>query len=319
MKFTEKQLHDFAAPLSDTEDQQCINAIKMVRDALAPMGFSAEGRTITPLYEGTSAYSLRMMNPSTNRDIKIFVQGSYANNTNVRTESDVDIAIVQEETFTIKLRPGVNQSAYRIVDAPPSSKSFKDEVQSYLQNKFGTDVERKNKSIKVRGNNYRKDADTVPCGRFKDYSSDFKNDINNFIGGIKIITDDGDIIINYPEQHIANGKKKNDSTNHYYKKMVRIAKKMRYLMVDAGFTSATHVHSFGIESILWNVPDSVYLQYINYRYIFDEVLKYLVNNINTYNTFREANGIKLLCPTVSELSAYQSFIRDLATYFDYDI
>lgn len=34
MKFTESTLKRYAAPLSDTENQQCLNAIKMIRDAL---------------------------------------------------------------------------------------------------------------------------------------------------------------------------------------------------------------------------------------------------------------------------------------------
>jgi hypothetical protein len=34
MKFKEEDLKSFAAPLSDTEDQKCKNAIGMVRDAL---------------------------------------------------------------------------------------------------------------------------------------------------------------------------------------------------------------------------------------------------------------------------------------------
>ena len=38
-----------------------------------------------------------------------------------------------------------------------------------LEHKFGSDVERKNKSIKIHGNTYRKDADSVPCRRYRDY------------------------------------------------------------------------------------------------------------------------------------------------------
>lgn len=40
MKFTEAQLKQFAAPLSETENQKCLNAIGMVRDALKNLGFT---------------------------------------------------------------------------------------------------------------------------------------------------------------------------------------------------------------------------------------------------------------------------------------
>ena len=48
------------------------------------------------MYEDTYAYSLDMRSIRGSRKIHLFIQGSYANNTNVRTQSDVDIAVVQE-------------------------------------------------------------------------------------------------------------------------------------------------------------------------------------------------------------------------------
>lgn len=319
MKFTEAQLQTFSAPLSETENQKCQNAINMVRDALIPLGFSSEGRTVSPMYADTYSYSIRMVNKAKGRDVKIFVQGSYANNTNVRTQSDVDIAIVQEDVFDYQLRPDVTKSRYNIIDPLVSAISFKDEVQSYLVATFKSDVVRKNKSIKINGNTYRKDTDTVPCRRYRDYRKDYTYNINSFIGGIKIFADDGTIIINYPEQHISNGRAKNVSTNSYYKKMVRIAKVIRNQMIDSRISSASSVSSFGIESLLWNIPDAVYLKYTLYKFKFDEILSYLVTNINSLNSYFEANGIKPLCPTTTDLLAYQTFIRDIRKFYEYEI
>lgn len=103
MEFTESMLDSYSQPLSATEDQMCKNAIGMVRDALKPLGFTDDNKSIAPLYSDTLAYSLEMRSFSGLRRIKLFVQGSYANNTNVRTQSDVDIAVVQEDTlFSVK-------------------------------------------------------------------------------------------------------------------------------------------------------------------------------------------------------------------------
>ena len=57
MKFTEDQLKLYAAPLSETENQKCLNAIGMVRDALKNLGFTDDGKDI--LYErvGTVTHS----------------------------------------------------------------------------------------------------------------------------------------------------------------------------------------------------------------------------------------------------------------------
>ena len=106
MKFTETMLDGYSQPLSATEDQHCKNAIRMVSDALKKLGFTDDGKEIGLLYPDTYAYSLQMRSVSGSRKIKIFVQGSYANNTNVRTESDVDVAVIQEEVFTTEYRTG---------------------------------------------------------------------------------------------------------------------------------------------------------------------------------------------------------------------
>ncbi|VYT63236.1 Uncharacterised protein [Clostridium paraputrificum] len=291
----------------------------MVRDALKELGFTDDNKSIAPLYEDTYAYSIEMRNLYSSRNIKLFIQGSYANNTNVRTKSDVDIAVIQEEVFQTIYRTGVTDENYKFVNSSIPSKSFKDEVQECLENKFGSDVERKNKSIKVNGNTYRKDADAVPCIRYRDYRQDFFNDADNYIGGIVIKSDKGERIINYPEQHISNGKVKNNETNHYYKKMVRIIKKMRYLMEEYCYTSAKKVSSFGLESLLWNIPNDIFTRYSIYRYEFGEIVDYLYSNTNYLYTYKEANGIKPLCPNQTDIDNYKKFIGDLKVFYEYDI
>lgn len=145
MKFTESMLMNYSQPLSATEDGQCKNAIRMVADALKTLGFTDDNAAITPLYTDTFAYSLQMRRSSDSRNIKLFVQGSYANNTNVRTESDVDVAVIQEETFLPEYRKDSvypqSGADYGFTPAPAAAKTFKDEVQEALKCKFGTDVE----------------------------------------------------------------------------------------------------------------------------------------------------------------------------------
>lgn len=319
MKFTESQLSLYAAPLSESENQKCLNAIGMVRDALKQLGFTDDNKAISPLYKDTYSYSLDMRSIYGSRKVKLFIQGSYANNTNVRTQSDVDIAVVQEDIFQTVYRSGVNDQRYGFTTVAPSTKTFKDEVQECLVSKFGRDVERKNKSIKIHGNTYRKDADTVPCRRYRDYRQDYLDNSENYIGGIVITSDDGNQIINYPEQHISNGRKKNLDTNYYFKKMVRIIKKMRYVMDDASYASAKSVSSFGLESLLWNIPDSIFMKYSTYRFEFEEIVNYLFNNLSSLGSYNEANGIKPLCPYQSDISKYTQFISDLKNFYEYDI
>ena len=79
-------------------------------------------------------------------------------------------------------RLNVSGADYGFTNATPRIKSFKDEVEDILRNHFGKDVERKNKSIKINGNSYRKDTDSVPSMRHRDYRQDYTFDKENYIG-----------------------------------------------------------------------------------------------------------------------------------------
>ena len=328
MIFTESMLDDYSQPLGATEDQQCKNAIRMVSDALKRLGFTDDDKEIAPLYPDTYAYSLHLRSASENRKIKIFVQGSYANNTNVRTESDVDVAIIQEDVFTTEYRKKnmpQSDADYGFSIASPTTKSFKDEVQECLEAQFGDDVERRNKSIKVHGNTYRKDTDTVPCRRYRDYRADYSKDANNYIGGIVITPDYGARIINYPEQHIANGRQKNTATHGYYKKFVRIMKKMRYLMEDSRVSSyisaAQNVNSFMLESLLWNIPDTWYLALCREHQkviVFYQMIKWMKDKKGELRYFKEANGIKPLCANEEDYDHICTFIDQLSAFYQYE-
>ncbi len=317
MKFTESSLKLYAAPLSDTENDKCIHAIKEIRDALKDLGYHSTSDLVTPIEADTFAYSTTLTRNYSSEEIQIFIQGSYANNTCVRGDSDVDIAIVRKDKYEYAFG-----KPFHVVnpERKTEGKQFKDAVERVLRTHFSYNVTRKNKSIKVDGNTYRKQADTVPCFSIHYFDGWYdKNDHISYIDGITIYADDGQIIYNFPKQHIANGKRKNVSTNYYYKKMVRILKKMRYLMEDCGYASAKNVSSFGLESLLWNLPDGVFTKYTTYRYEFDEIVKALINEKQFLSIDKEANGIKPLCSTNKDVENYSKFIDDLKLFYEYDI
>jgi hypothetical protein len=125
--------------------------------------------------------------------------------------------------------------------------------------------------------------------------------------------------VNYPEQHIKNGRTKNVNTNHYFKKNVRIIKKIRYIMQDNGYTSANNVASFGLESLLWNIPNETFMKYVSYRFTFDEIIQYIISDTNNLSSYKEANGIKPLFPKQVDIENYKDFINDLSKFYEYDI
>lgn len=104
MKYTEERLQSWTAPLSDTEKQRAENAIKMIRAAI----------------DGSE--ELKRM------DIEIFTQGSYANNTNVRSESDVDICVMLKDVFHGVYPDGKKKEDYGFTAASLTFSRYRDMV-----------------------------------------------------------------------------------------------------------------------------------------------------------------------------------------------
>lgn len=315
MKFKESTLKLYAAPLSDTEDAKCKHAIEAIRDALKDLGYTDDQKDISLLESETLAYAVSMRNKYSTEKIHIFIQGSYANNTCVRNESDVDIAVVRDDIYEYAFGERFSSST---TDNREAAAKLKDAVEKTLRKNFPYQVHRGNKSIKVDGNTYRKQADTVPCLSMHYYYRSHLKDYLTHFDGVIIYADDGTVIRNFPKQHIANGKAKNNKTRYYYKKMVRIMKKMRYLMSDCGYSCADNVSSFGVESLTWNIPDSYFTKYSSYGFAFEEIVSYAYTHKADLPNFYEANGIKKLCPTPQDVNKYSAFIDRLHSFFEYD-
>ena len=321
MKFTKQQVDKMASPISQTEEEKCKNAIRMVRDAMKKLNYTDDGKDIRSFAADSYSYALDLRQMGSNNKITLLVQGSYANKTNIQSESDVDVAVILESTFTAKYRNGVAREDYGFTEGTFSAESLKDEVEKALNQHFGyKGVTRHDKCIKVSGNTYRVDADVVPAYRYRDYSEDFRLDANNYEGGIEIRPDSGGSIINYPEQHIKLGIEKNKLTRYNYKRCVRVAKNLREEMANHGYQIPEPISSFGIESLIWNVENDIFTKYVSVLlYTFDEVLNFLVRNFNSFSNYKEANGIKPLFPDSRNLNAYQKFITDMNNFFEYDI
>lgn len=315
MKFKESTLKSYAAPLSDTENEKCKHAIEAIRDALKDLGYTDNDKGVALLESDTLAYSVIMRKNATSENIHIFIQGSYANNTCVRNESDVDIAIVRDDLHEYAFGEKFGSSTQ---DKRTEARILKSTVEMVLRKKFPYQVHRGNKSIKVDGNTYRKQADTVPCISLRYCYKSHLNNYSAFHEGVVIFADDGTIIKNFPKQHIANGKSKNTRTHYYYKKMVRIIKKMRHLMSECGYSCADNVSSFGVESLLWNIPDSYFTKYSIYGFAFEEIVDYVYKHKWELKYYYEANGIKKLCPTDQDVRNMEAFIDKLHSFFEYE-
>jgi hypothetical protein len=290
----------WAKPISDTEAEKAERAERMIRRALDASGKLAE------------------------RDVRVFAQGSYKNETNVRQDSDVDIAVCCVDIFVTDYShvPGVTDADVGNVTVSYTHQQFKNEVGEALTSYFGAeDVARGDKAFDVHANTCRVDADVVACLEYRVYERTSDGDVA-YIAGTHIRTDSGKSITNFPRQHNEEGREKNTETSFAFKRIVRILKRLRNEMADAGVQAAKPIASFLIESLVWNVPKDRF----THATFFDDVravLVYLYGELKEEGPTKdwcEVNDIKYLFRTVQPWTREQAlgFVLAAWNYVGFD-
>ena len=179
----ENQLISWTKPSSDTEQEKQDRTERMIREAIS---------------EHPEFYDC---------NLSVYPKGSYPNKTNVRTESDVDIAVQCSNAF------------YHNTDGntiPPyrgrwTRSKLREEVGLALIAKFGNQVNTSgNVAIKVSSSSARVDADVVPCFDYRMYFNS-----GGYKAGAKIFFKDSNSTENYPQDHLEKGRSKNTGTNSY--------------------------------------------------------------------------------------------------------
>lgn len=213
-----------------TEEERCENAIKMIQDAI------------------NASDKLK------NRDVRIFLQGSYRNKVNVRADSDVDVGVVCKDVFYAHYPKGYNRDSFGYIKGSYTFTEFKNDIEEALVNKFGqAAVTRGSKAFDIKANSYRVEADVAPFMEHRRFRTD-----GSYTEGVQQFSDDGKEIINWPEQHYENGVTKNSSTSRKYKRTVRILKKLKNEMVDNGYSHLDDIPGFLCECLVWNVPNGYF-------------------------------------------------------------
>lgn len=195
--------------------------------------------------------------------LKVYAKGSYANNTNVRLESDIDINVEYQGGFYYD---GVGDQDDQITKAaagvtdysgPYSTfEIFKSDVHQALQASSGDAVSRANKCIRIRGGNTTLPADVVPCWEYRNYFRSWRGP--DFYLGTVLFPDRGARVVNYPQQHYENGVAKNKRTLRRYKQTVRAIKRLENEMVEKQVIKV--VPSYLIECLVYRCADDVFLR-----------------------------------------------------------
>lgn len=226
----EEKLSGWTGPSSDTEQDKQDRTERMIREAV----------------KEHAAFD--------DCDLKVYAKGSYANNTNVRTDSDVDIAVqCGEAIYWDEEIKGAHPSSSSYTGIWTPSK-LRSELKAALEAKFSDQVDSSGSTaFRINSSTARVEADVVPCF---DYQYHFTS--GTVREGTKVFKKDGTSLRNYPVQQLENGRAKNNRTKKYYKSAVRIMKRVENAMVVEDVHRV--VPSFFVECLVYNCPDSVLLR-----------------------------------------------------------
>lgn len=240
--------------------------------------------------------AIRESSKLNHRNIKVFTQGSYRNNVNVKQDSDIDIGVLCYDVFFPEYPDDNVRKSFSALheDAHYTYSVFKNEIEEALVARFGREnVKRGKKAFDIKENSRRVSADVVAFFEHRRYTSQ-----NHYLSGVEMIPDNNSppIIRNWPEQHYENGVRKNTQTSRRYKRVVRILKKLSYEMAENGIEAAKNTPSFLIECLIWNVANENILQDSYYNNLRNSLV-FIFNKISEdkeCNEWGEVSELKYL-------------------------
>jgi hypothetical protein len=188
--------------------------------------------------------------------VDVYVKGSYANNTNIRRDSDVDVAVEWTDTVKIERNAGARgmtaaQLGYTPVEPRAYPQEFRERVERAVIGSFGGSAvdTSGDKAIHVVRGGDSLDADVVPCFAMDRYDSQ-----TNIHRGHRIYSKDSgyrNYVDNFPAQSKANGIAKNNATGRRYKEIVRCLKRLEGELADERLIPREYP-GYLIECLLYN-------------------------------------------------------------------
>lgn len=216
-------------------------------------------------------------------DYEVFLQGSYANATNTRGDSDVDIVVMLKSSFIpdISNLSPAEKIRHEINKIPPSiyAPEFRQLVENALALRYGNShVHPKDKCIRVDKTSGYVDADVVPALQYRRFKSYPQRGLPEYIEGISIHPSSGGNIVNFPKIHLKNGQHKNLLCLDRYKKTVRQLKRLRRACVNAGLFDKRDAPGYLLECLVYNVP--------NEHFVVDDIERFyrILVNLNSTST-----------------------------------
>ena len=233
----------------------------------------------------------------------VYLQGSYANATNIRADSDVDV--VAELTSMFNSNLGAlsveerSRFSTRFSDSSLTLAGFRRDVLAALRSYYGAaSVTEGNKCLKVAGTSNRLPADVLPANQYRLWRQLPAYGDPSYVSGILFVTRDGREVINYPKEHRNNGQDKHGKTSNQYKPLVRTVKNARRKLVEDGVITRDVSPSYFVECLLYNVPNPNFTGDLSRTYL--NMLNWLHENQGSLAGLWCQNGVTQLFGSAPE-------------------
>lgn len=236
----------------------------------------------------------------------VYLQGSYANATNIYANSDVDVVVEGTSVFYSNLTSEEKQQL-SLGKGGHNWTDFRARVLQALTEYYGGgQIETGAKSIKVAAAGGRLAADVVPSIRHKRYKN-----LSVEVTGMTFWSDGGQVV-NFPKLHRSNGSRKNapDHTNAWFKPTVRIFKNARERVAQEDGSLRGRYPSYFVECLLHTAADDCY------GGTFQDTFAAVVNDLDA----RLSSGESLVCQNGCQWlfgdSSVQWDVNDAVAFID---
>jgi hypothetical protein len=224
----------WAKPFGDTEEAKADRAADIIRDAINARRALAA------------------------RNVEVYATGSFHNNTNVRGESDIDVAVVCHNTFYYDVPSGMQVAAFGLVNpATYTFDEFRQDIHAALSARFSTGMTPGDKAFNIHENSYRLEADVTPFFEYRLYDANRGHNEGVWSIGAK-----GQAFVNWHKDHYSQGVARNTATGRRFKRVTRILKNVKFDMIERGTSHAKaiagRIPSFLIECLVFNAPDACF-------------------------------------------------------------
>ncbi len=230
----------WSKPFSDSEEGMAENAASVIRGAL-------------------DAYPALAT-----RNVEVYATGSYHNNTNVRGESDIDVAAVCHCSIFYDLPAGAQAQTFSISPASYVFADFRKDVHDALRARFGSGgMTPGDKAFNIHENTYRIEADVTPFFEYREYDGNaMAQGTWAYKEGVKSLGASGGSFVNWHHDHYTQGVKRNLETGKRFKRITRILKNTKFHMIESGTPDAKaialQIPSFLIECLVFNAPNTCF-------------------------------------------------------------